>query len=311
MRVFVTGATGLVGRALVPELIRHGHDVVGLARTIASRSMLHAMRAVACSGQGADVELLSDALSGVHAIVHLATGIPANEAAVEDEWPRKREVIVGMLANLLEASERSGVRTVIFPGFYGVYGDHGDEWVTEETPLAPDKASRPFAEAEELLLRSTEARRSIGVILRLGMVYAADALHTRGLLYGLRRGQIAIRGDGRMYWPQLHVEDAAQAIRLALERSPAGEIFNICDNEPVRQSELYRHLAAWAGGPPLPSDTGPLSPYLGSLNLSSLSLSVRMSNRKAKAKLGFKPRYPTYREGYRAIIEEWKREGTD
>ncbi len=312
MRIFITGATGLIGRSLVPELLRHGHDVIGLARNDASRSMLSAMRAVSHSGQGYDVERLAEALVTIHAIVHLATGMPTNDAPIEDDWVHSGKLVVAMLRHLLEASELSGVRTVVFPSIYSVYGDHGEEWVTEETPLAPDSASEWYVEAEGLLMDSTRRRRSAGVVLRMGLVYSEEASHTRGLLYALKNGQAPIGSAGEAYWPHLHVEDAAQAIRLALERSPAGQTFNVCDDEPVQKATLFRDLAKWVGGPPplLKGKTGALMPYLGRVNAAPLQLSVRMSNQKAKESLGFAPRYRTYHAGYPPIIEEWRRKAS-
>ncbi len=308
MRIFVTGATGLLGRALVPELIKHGHDVIGLARNDASRSMLTAMHATAYSGQGYNVERLADALVTMHAIVHLATGLPSDDSAVEDNWNHSSKIVLGMLRHLLEASEPSGVRTVIFPGFYGIYGDHGGEWVTEETSTQPDPFSDQYREAEELLMESTTARRSTGVILRMGLMYSAEAPNTRGLLYALRNAQAPIGAAADAYWPHIHVEDAAQAVRLALELSPAGQVFNICDDEPVQKGQLFKELAEWVGGPPplAKGRTGNLMPYLGRLDAAPLHNSVRLSNRKAREQLGFDPNYRTYREGYASVIKEWE-----
>jgi nucleoside-diphosphate-sugar epimerase len=307
MRVFVTGATGLLGRALIPELLRHDHDVVGLARTDASRAMLRAMHASVYSGQGYNVERLSDALSDMHAIVHLATTIPVTDSAVEDKWPHSSRVVISMLRSLLAASEPHGVRTVVFASFYGVYGHRGDDWVTEETPLSPDPdpTSKAYIDAEDLLLRSTAERKSVGVILRMGQVYGADALHTKGLLYGLERGQAPITSGGQMFWPLVHVRDAAQAIRLAVELAPMGEIFNVCDGKPVRQAKLYTDLAEWVGGPiPPKGGTSELRPYMGQIDPPPMRYSVRVSNRKAREMLGFNPRYPTYWEGYRTVLRE-------
>src|SRR5688500_11447716 len=165
MRIFVTGATGLLGRTLVPELIAHGHDVIGLARSDASRSMLVAMHATAYSDQGYDIDRLAEALEAVHAIVHLATGMPNTDAAIEDDWAHSSRIVLGMLKHLIEASERSSVRTVIFPSFYGVYADHGVEWVTEESSIQPDSSSSSYLEAEQLLYDATAARRSSAVVL--------------------------------------------------------------------------------------------------------------------------------------------------
>jgi nucleoside-diphosphate-sugar epimerase len=283
--------------------------VVGLARNDASRSMLTAMHATSYSGQGYDVERLAEAMVTMHAIVHLATGMPSNDAPIEDDWTHSGKLVASLLRHLLEASELSGVRTVIFPSIHAVYGDHGDAWVDEEVTIYPDSSSEWYIEAERLLMDSTTLRRSAGVVLRMGLTYSADAPHTRGLLYALKIGQAPIGTGGHTYWPPLHVEDAVQAIVLALEHSPAGQIFNVCDDEPVQKENLYRELARWVGGPPplAKGRTGNLMPYQGRVSASALQWSVRMSNRKAKERLGFAPRYRTYRDGYPPIIEEWRR----
>lgn len=308
MRIFVTGATGLLGRALVPELLEHGHDVVGLARTDASRSLLRAMRASVYSGQGRNTERLAEAMGDMHVIVHLATTFPTSDAAIEDGWPQSPQILIGLLSNLLKASESCGVRTIVLGSFYGVYGNHGDEWVTEEASLAPDETSKAYLEAEELLMKSTAERKSAGVVLRMGLIYGPDALHTRGLLYGLKRGQAPIMSGGRMFWPMVHVDDAARALRLAVEQSAAGEVFNICDDEPVRQAQLYKDLAEWIDGPPPPRHgTSELRPYMGQIDPPPMRFSVRMRNRKAKKLLGFRPHFPTYREGYHAVLRDLAR----
>ncbi len=307
MRIFVTGATGVVGRALVPALLKRGHDVVGLARTDASRSMLAAMHAASYSGQGYEIERLAESLVPMHAVVHLAIALPSNDAAVEDDWSQSSKIIVGLLRHLLEASEMSGVRTVIFPSFFGVYGDHGEEWVTEESAVNPDPSSAPYLEAEQVLMEHTRARRSVGVVLRMGMIYGPEAAHTRGLLYALKQGQAPLGLTPTTFWPQVHVEDAAEAICLALEQSPAGQVFNICDDEPVRRADLLKEIAAQVGGPvPVPrGKTGELMPYMGRISAEALRASVRMSNARARQYLGFAPRFPNFREGYREVIAHW------
>lgn len=312
MRVFITGATGLIGRALIPDLLEHGHDVVGLARNDASRSLLRAMHVSSYSGQGYNVDRLSDALENIHAIVHLAYTFPTSDAAIEDGWAFSGQVITGMLRNLITASEQVGVRTILFASFYGVYGNYGDDWVTEEEALAPDPTSKIYVEAENILRASTTLKRSAGAILRIGQVYGSEALHTKGLLYGLKRGQAPIKSGGQMFWPLIHVDDVARGIRLALEQSPTGEIFNLCDDEPVRQVQLYTDLAKWIGGPlPPQGGTSELRPYMGQVDPLPMRSSVRLSNRKARTELGFRPHYPSYREGYHAVLREMVRQQLD
>ncbi len=313
VRIFVTGATSVLGRATIQELVSHGHSVSGLARTDASRAMLHAMQVVPVAGQGHDADALAEALYGMDAILHLATGLPATPDAVEDRWPQRDEVIVGMLRTLLAASEMDAVRTVVFPSFCAVYGDHGDEWVDERAALNDNPYALPYLEAENLLLDSTDAGRSVGVVLRMGLLYGPDSPSTHGLLYAIKRGQAPILSGGQMYWPMIHMADAAQALRLAAEQSPGGAIFNVCDDQPVRQSILYESLAEQLGAPPpqsvIAAQTGDLragllNPFKGYVKLESLQLSIRMVNEALKMYLGMRLRYPTWEEGFYDTLKQ-------
>lgn len=309
MRVFVTGATGLIGRALIPQLLARGHEVIALARNDASRVMLHAMRVTPLAGQGHDIAQLTSALASADAVVHLAATIPSQDSAVEDDWVHSDEVMVGLLRNLITAGAQAGVRGILFPSSYAVYGDHGEEWVTEETLTAPSDLFEPYTRAEALLHRAYETHGLKVVVLRLGLLYSADAQHTRGLLYGLKRGQVPIMGNGSMFWPLLHADDAAMAMCLALEQalSQGAVLFNVCDNEPVRSGQLYYDLARWLEGPPPQRRTGQraddFNPYQGQVKIAALRASVRLSNRKIRERLGFTPQYPTYREGFRAVLD--------
>lgn len=306
MRVFVTGATGYLGRSVISELLEHGHEVVGLARNDASQAMLRALHAVPVTGQGTDIEQLAEILKETQGIIHLASTFPTSESADEDDWRPSSRIVLGMLRNLIEACQLNRrAQTLVFPSFYGVYGHHGDDWVTEDTSIKPDSFSEYFVTAEEILAEATSKRAIRGVILRMGLIYTADAPHTRGLVYGLSRGQAPVMGRGRRYWPMLHAADAAQALRLAVEQAPSGDTFNICDNDPVQQGLLYERLANWIGAPkPSSRGTSELSPYMGNVSLPALRFSVRMSNQKARQWMGFVPHYPTYEEGFVSVLQE-------
>jgi nucleoside-diphosphate-sugar epimerase len=241
----------------------------------------------------------------VHGIVHLASTIPNSDAATEDDWPYSAEVVSGMMKRLIIASEQSGVRTMVFPSTYGVYGKtEGLEWVTEGTRVHADRNSQPFIDAEQALNLSSTRRKSTGVVLRMGIVYHHDSPSTKGLLYALKNGHAETIGDGAMYWPLIHAEDAVQAIRLALEEGPRGEVFNVADNEPVTQHTLYTTLAELIGAPLPRRGTGEINHYLRGGNPADLYRSVRLSNEKLRDRLGFEASYPTFRTGFRAVAEK-------
>ncbi|MCC6905825.1 MAG: NAD(P)-dependent oxidoreductase [Anaerolineae bacterium] len=305
MRVFISGATSVLGQSIVRDFMRAGHQVIGLARTEASRSLLHALKATAYYGYGRDIDRLADALATVDAIVHAASTLPSTESPVEDEWMFSEEIVSGLLHNLISAAVQSGCKKVVLMSSYAIYGDHGAGWVTERTTLAPVSGMDAYLEAEHALQEATTERHISGVILRAGMLYAPTLPQTQALFTALREGLAGLGPGADAYWPLLHVVDAAQAARLALEGDFEGQAFNICDDEPVTQAGLYQVLEQWLGRPPGKSGTEDLLRFIISGSHTALRPSVRMSNQRAREQLGFQPRYPTFQEGMRAALDEW------
>jgi nucleoside-diphosphate-sugar epimerase len=236
MRVFVTGATGFIGSAIVQELIAAGHGVVGLARSDAAAASLVAAGAEAPPGSLEDVERLQRGAAAADGVIHTAYNHDfvnvTREAAAEAD---KRAIEV--LGAALEGSGRplvitSGVRLLA----------HGRIFTEDDVPdPSSGTAHRVISERAALSLASRGVRSSI--------VRLAPSVHGDGdrafipalVRIAREKGVSAYVGDGRNRWPAVHRLDAAHLFRLALEKGPAGATFHGvaeegCPYETFRQS---------------------------------------------------------------------------
>jgi nucleoside-diphosphate-sugar epimerase len=186
--------------------------------------------------------------------------------------------------------------------------------VDETTPLPPQPGGilQSAVDMEQIVRRAAQEQGLPAAILRLGMFYCHDSPQTRSILESTRRGMFPVIGSGEAYWSQIHVDDAARAVASAVDNSTqaAGHTYNVCDNEPAPYREVAAFLAQALGARPprrLPAALARL--LVGSLTVGTLTTSIRVRNRLIDEQLGWRPQYPTYREGYRAVVERWEAGG--
>ncbi len=275
MRVFVVGATGVLGRTLLAELFAHGHTVLALARSQDKANLLHGWGAEAVPGDLLAPASFQHALLGVEAIVNLASDRPAAPAAASD-WLMNDLLLHRGTEGLLAAARRSGVRYYMQPSSAELYRPQGEGWLTEDAPLEP---------AEELrsLLGAEEAAANAGIpyaILRAGRYYGDGAPFGARLLSQVEAGVLRLAHRGSNWLSLTHLFDMAKAMRLCLEQQPSGRIYNVCDDFPRPERDLLAALAAGTGarlelGDAPPPDSG-----------------RRVANRRLREEVGFVPYYP-------------------
>lgn len=303
MRVFVTGASGAIGRRLVPQLIEAGHEVVGAHHSPATSEVVRALGARPVQLDLLERTAVREAVvaSKPDAIVHQAT------ALANVRFGRNMDRITAATSALrtvgtdalLAAGREVGARFVAqsVAGF-GRYARQGGPVKTEDDPVdaSPPATFRKSAAALDHLERAVTEYG--GVVLRYGVFYG-DA--SDGTLDPVRKRQFPIVGDGGGIWPWIHLDDAAAATVLALEHDgPA--VFNVVDDEPAPVREWLpvladalgakepRHLPVW------------LARLLAGEFVVILSTEARgASNEKAKRELGWTLRYPTWRTGFAAV----------
>ena len=297
-RVLVTGATGVVGRAVVPRLVAAGYQVRALARSERNDEEVRRLGAEPVRADLFDPESLAEAVAGSDAVLHLATKIPPTaETRKRSAWIENDRIRAEGARNLVEAALAAGVTTVVYPSFGLVYPDSGDAWIDATTtpPQGPDiLRSTLVAEAEVARFAGHDGRR--GVSLRLALLYGPDAPSAAEQLGAARRGIALLPGAADAFLPMLWVDDAAAAIVAALERAPSG-VYDVTDDEPLRRREIIAALARAVGRRGLLRPPTMLARALSGAVEDLFLRSQRVSNRRFKEATGWTPTVPSAREG--------------
>jgi nucleoside-diphosphate-sugar epimerase len=197
-------------------------------------------------------------------------------------------------ARALAADALAQRARLVHVGSAFAWGDHGADWIDEATPQRPAPLGAGDADIAQRLLGLRGERGLDVVLVALGLVYGPGGLFEHALWNGRAR----VVGWGGNYLSCVHFDDAARAIAAAIERGAAGTSYLAVDDEPVTQRALVDTVADAAGRPrPGSSSIGVAGARVGFPLARSLSASLRVRNSRAKAELGWAPRFPTVREG--------------
>jgi len=303
MEVFVTGATGVIGRATLPLLLAAGHRVRGLARSAPNDALLRQLGAEPAAVDLADAAGLRAALVGCDAALHLATKIPPSRAARKGASWRENDRLRREGTNaLVDAALAAGVRTLLYPSVTLLYPDSGERWlIAGESATAPTPNLLSTLVAEEAIARFTAAGGR-GIVLRLGSLYGPTAASAREQLSLVRWDIAPLPGARGAYFSTLWVDDAARALVAALDRAPAG-LYDVVDDEPLTRAALIAALSRAVGHHSafaLPAFVwralagGSLAELLGR--------SQRVSNRAFKAATGWSPLVLSVRDGAPRLV---------
>jgi nucleoside-diphosphate-sugar epimerase len=300
VKILVTGATGIVGRRLVPILLGNGHEVIGLARDPERRQRLTSLGAIAVDADLFAPDSLRRAAMGCDAVVNLATHMPASSSQMmrRSAWKENDRVRKQGSANLVNAAIGERVVRFVQESFAPVYPDCGDRWIEEDTPLEPVRYNRTVVDAESSADRFTKAGGT-GVVLRFGWFYGPDSRFLIEAIRQVRRGRSPLPGAADGFFSSVSHDDAATAAAAALS-VPAGA-YNVVDDEPVTRREYLHSLAQALGVPPPKPVPGWMKWLLGSLG-ELMARSQRISNRKLKSVSSWTPKYPSVREGWPAVV---------
>ncbi len=304
MKIFVTGATGVVGRRAVPLLVQAGHEVTAVARTPEKAAAMERAGALPARVDLFDADGVRRAVAGHEAVINLATHIPRSTVRMllPWSWHENDRIRREASAILVDAALAAGVSRFVQESFAPMYPDCGGEWVDEAVPPHPARYNLSTLDAERSAARFTAAGRT-GVVLRYAGFYGPDASHIPDFIRFTRRGMSALPGSPDAYFSSVTHDDAASAAVAAL--GVEAGIYNVGDDEPLRRSEFVAVVAAGEGVPaprPQPAWMGRMMGSLGAL----LSRSVRLSNRKFREASGWAPRYPSVREGWPAMLAEMR-----
>ncbi|WP_459963245.1 NAD-dependent epimerase/dehydratase family protein [Nocardia sp. IFM 10818] len=295
-KVLLAGARGVLGRHIAHALRQHGYTVLTL-------------------GRGADADITADimnrdqllrAVEGqrIDTVIHAATALAEAPMKHRDMYATNALRITGT-ANLVEAAKLVGARRMIAESMVFGYGyrDFGDHVITESDRYGADgdKAVAPHLEGmrvkEELMLGTPGIE---GISLRYGLFYGAGG--TESLVGMLRKRRLPAVNDHGRVLPWVNLADAGTAAALAVEGGTPGAAYNIVDDSPLGFGAHIRLLSEAFGTPaPFTAPRWLLRPmsYIHTVT----GVSMRVTNAKAKAELGWKPRYPACTDGVRALVQ--------
>jgi nucleoside-diphosphate-sugar epimerase len=310
MRVFVAGATGAIGRQLVPRLVAAGHEVHGMTRSASKQAMLREMGAVPVVADALAPDQVAEAVARAkpEAIVHELTAIgEVNPRHLDRDFAMTNRLRTEGTDNLLSAGQAVGVRRFIAQGVagYDAYARTGGPIKTEEDPLdpLPPRAMRDTAAAIRHLEQAVlGAERTEGIVLRYGVFYGPGTSLAPGeeQFELIRKRKLPLVGDAGGVWSFIHVADAAEATLAAVERGSRG-VYNIVDDDPAPVAEWLPALAEQLGAkkpPRVPKFVGRLA--AGQAGVVMMTEVRGASNAKAKRELGWRPAHPSWRQGFTA-----------
>ena len=308
MKVFLAGATGAIGRQLVPLLLADGHHVTGMTRSPERAHELEAAGAEAVVADALDAAAVYAAVAQARpeAVIHQLTAIPAllNPRTIERDFALTNRLRSEGTRHLVAAAHEAGARrflaqSIAFayaPGAPGAVHVESDPLLSaQQAPKSFKGTARALGELEQAVLAAN------GTVLRYGYFYGpGNSIARDGTLAAeLRRRRVPVVGGGRGVWSFIHIEDAARATVAALAHDgPA--VFNVVDDEPTPVAQWLPALAQATGAPrPRRVPAFIARPLAGSYGIQTMTRVQGASNALAKRELGWQPRYPSWREGFR------------
>jgi nucleoside-diphosphate-sugar epimerase len=306
MRVFVAGATGAIGRQLVPRLVAAGHEVHGMTRTESKRALLQDLGAVPVVADALDPDQVAQAVAAARpeVIVHQLTAIgPIDTRHMERDFAATNRLRTEGTDHLLSAGQAVGVERFVAQSNVAIYERTGAAVKTEDDPRdsSPVAQLRPNVEAIVHLEQAVlGARWTEGIVLRYGWFYGPGTGITRDgeMRELIRKRKFPLVGNGGAVWSFIHVTDAAEATVAAIEHGRRG-IYNVVDDDPAPVAAWLPALARTVGAKKpmrVPRFVGRLA--AGPAGVVMMTELRGASNAKAKGELGWQPAHPSWRQGF-------------
>ena len=306
MRMFVTGATGALGRYLVPGLVAAGHEVTATTRTPGKAAQLREAGAEPVILNGLDREAVIAAVRAAapEVVVHQMTALAGLRSLRNPDkaFAATNELRTRGTDNLLAAAARAGTRRVIAQSYAGPGPDKPSSRALKTEANPPDW--QPIRSAAHMPAAITYVDKTVpleapeGIVLRYGTLYGPGT--GEFLVEMARKRQLPVIGGGTGVWSFIEITDAAAATIAAVGHGAPG-IYNVVDDDPAPVAEWLPYLAKVAGAkPPLrvPAWLGRL--LAGEFVVAQMTTSRGSSNQKARKELGWVPQYLSWREGFRA-----------
>lgn len=285
MKVFVTGASGFIGQAVIPELIKHGHQVSGLARSTASADTVTKAGATVVEGSLEDLESLRRGARQSDAIVHLGF---VHDFSSEEAILKSQAVDRAAIQAIGDAIAGTGKALIISSGTLGF---KQGEVSTEDSHHELNGALSNRAKSSDLLHEMTKEKNIRGMVVRFSpTVHGADDWGFMKMLgeAAKRHGAATYIGDGSARWSAVQRFDAAVLVRLAVEKGKAGATYIAAAEQGVPMKDIMTAIGDKLGLPVQSKTTEEAIPLLGTF-AHAINLDNPASSERTQAELGWKP----------------------
>jgi nucleoside-diphosphate-sugar epimerase len=306
MHVYIAGGTGAIGRRLIPQLVARGHRVTSTTRDVRKIELIEGLGAEAAVVDALDSAAVGESVAKAEpdAVVHQLTAL-AGKISVKHfdrSFAMTNRLRTEGLDHLIAAAQATGVPHVVVQSFTGWPNIRSGGWVKDEQdPLDPEPPKEQRRSLAAIRHLEDATLQVDGAVLRYGGFYG-DA--SDPMLPLIRKRQFPIAGGGTGHMSFVHLDDAASATVLALEKQARG-VFNIVDDEPAPVSEWLPYLAACIGAKPprrVPLWIARLAG--GEVAVSAMTRTRGSSNARAKRELGWELRWPSWRQGFEDGLEQ-------
>jgi nucleoside-diphosphate-sugar epimerase len=310
MRVFIAGASGVLGRRLVRQFAERGHAVIGLVRSPKGEIAVQDAGGEPRQADLFDPDSLARAAEGCDTVIHAATAIPVKAKTTPADWAMNDHIRRKGTRCLTEAAAKIGAKLYLQQSVVWLARPRNESPFTEDSPTVSEPTIQSAIDAEKIAREAGSIEGFTVSILRGGYFYDSESEHTRMLGDALRERKMPIIGSGDALWAMIHTDDAASAYVAAAEKPTSG-IWHIVDNELVSSRAFLNEFADGLGAPaPRRFPVWLAKRFAGEQAVAYFTKSTRTTNARFRQNFGWEPQYPTYREGLQQIIAEWKQKNS-
>lgn len=309
MKVFIAGATGVLGRALIRQFRARSHEVVGLARSDEGMRTIHALGAIPARADLFNADALSNVAQGCEVIIHAATAIPVKSYISYKDWEMNDRIRRDGTRALTICAGNVGAKTYLQQSVIWVARPSNGASFDEDSPCNPHSMLQSALDGEKIAKQAGVKFGFVAGVLRCGWFYSAEAKHTRMFAEQLRMRHLPVVGQGDAPLALLHVEDAASAF-VAVAEKPRNGLWHVVDDELVSSHDLFHEFARSLHAPPpwrVPVWLARLAAGRDAVEL--ITVPTRTTNRRFRNNFPWTPQYPGFREGLAQMVSAWRREG--
>jgi nucleoside-diphosphate-sugar epimerase len=308
MRIFVAGATGVVGHALIPALLSAGHAVIGMTRSPDKAAAIRQAGAEPVVADGLNARAVRAAVIStrpdivIDEMTDLASATDLRH--FDQAFATTNRLRTDGTDHLLSAAREAGVKRFIAQSFCGWMVGRGAGTLATEAdapdPDPPRELSRTFDALSYLEQTVTTSAQPEGIVLRYGSLYGPDTgMLSPVMIDALRHRRVPLIGDGAGWWSFLHVDDAASAAVAAIEHGAAGKVYNIADDDPAQVRDWLPALAELIGARSPLHFPAWIARLLAGEHMVVMMTQVKAaSNARARQELGWQPAHPSWRHGF-------------